>query len=188
MSDSFSKTKRRTGKGMTYFIINSTFATAFGIALFTLSRNECFTTKGSNTPVDPLTPGANNVTEWFNMTCLLGFVFYGMAAVASLGYLTLSPFIQSISGFTERLSRLLTYVVFIAVHVMRFSHTGSVCSGDFLPSEARSDSAVENYMINTGRFFMMYIYVGWIVVPVLLIVMVCIKGDKWAALALDAPK
>ena len=43
-------------------------------------------------------------------------------------------------------------------------------------------------MINTGRFFMMYIILGWVVVPTLLIVMVCLKGDKWAALALDAPK
>ena len=43
-------------------------------------------------------------------------------------------------------------------------------------------------MIATGNFFMMYIVLGWIVVPVLLIVMVCVKGEKWAALALDAPK
>ena len=140
------------------------------------------------TPVDPLTPGANNVTEWFNMTCLLGFLFYGLAAVASLGYLTKSAYIQSISGFLEKLSRMLTYVVFIAVHVMRMSHTGSVCSGDYLPVESRSDEIVSNYLIMTGRFFTMYIILGWIVVPVLLILMVCVKGDKWAALALDAPK
>ena len=188
MSDSFSQNKRRTGKGLTYFVINASFAAAFGLALFTLSRNECFTTKDSKTPVAPDTPGANDVTAWFNATCLLGFSFYGIAAVSSLGYLTLSPFLQSISGFTEKFSRLLTYLVFIAVHVMRLSHTGAVCSGDYLPADARSDAVVQNYMINTGRFFMMYIILGWIVVPVLLIVMVCLKGDKWAALALDSPK
>ena len=43
-------------------------------------------------------------------------------------------------------------------------------------------------MIGTGKFFMFYIVLGWILVPLTLIVMVCIKGDKWAALALDAPK
>ena len=188
MSDSFTVNKRRTGKGVTYFVINAVFASAFGIALFTLGRNECYTTKDSNTPVASTTENANNVTAWFNYTCLLGFVFYGLAATASCGYLTLSPFIQSISGLTEKISRMLTYLVFIAVHVMRLSHTGSVCSGDYLPADARSDEIVDNYMIATGRFFMMYIIAGWVVVPVLLIIMVCIKGDKWAALALDAPK
>ena len=63
-----------------------------------------------------------------------------------------------------------------------------MCSGDYLPAEARSDEVVKNYMIATGRFFTMYIILGWIVVPALLIIMVCLKGDKWAALALDAPK
>ena len=72
---------------------------------------------------------------------------------------------------------------------MRLSHTGSVCSGDFLPAEEFSNDEVrKNYMINTGRFFVMYIILGWTVVPILLIVMVCLRGDKWAALALDAPK
>ena len=128
------------------------------------------------------------MTSWFNATLLLGFIFYAAAATSSLGYLTLSPTLQAISGATEKLARALTYAVFIAVHVMRLSHTGAVCSGDYLPAEARSDEVVQNYMINTGRFFMMYIILGWTVVPLLLIIMVCIKGDKWAALALDAPK
>ena len=79
-------------------------------------------------------------------------------------------------------------MVFVAVHVMRLSHTGSVCSGDYLPMDARSDEVVKHYLISTGKFFMTYIIVGWIAVPILLLIMVCVKGDKWAALALDAPK
>ena len=188
MSDGFVQNKRRTGKGVTYCVINSTFGAAFGLALFTLSRNQCYTTKDSITPVTADTPGANDVTAWFNATCLLGFCFYTAAATSSLGYLTLSPTLQAFSGYTEKLARVLTYVVFIAVHVMRLSHTGSGCSGDYLPSDARSDDVTKHYMISTGRFFTLYIILGWIVVPTLLIVMVCLKGDKWAALALDAPK
>ena len=124
MSDGFVQNKRRTGKGLTYFIINASFAAAFAFALFMLGRNSCYTTKTSNTPVDPLTPGANDVTMWFNITLLLGLSFYGAAAVSSLGYLTLSPTLQAFSGATEKLARVLTYIVFIAVHVMRLSHTG----------------------------------------------------------------
>ena len=188
MSDAFVQNKRRTGKGLTYFIINASFAAAFGCCEFLVTRNECYTIKGSNTPVTAETPGANDVTMWFDITLLLGFCFYGAAAVSSLGYLTLSPTLQAFSGATEKLSRVMTYIVFIAVHVMRLSHTGKVCAGDYLPMDARSDEVVQNYMINTGKFFMMYIILGWCVVPALLIIMVCLKGDKWAALALDAPK
>ena len=85
-------------------------------------------------------------------------------------------FLNTCSGYTEKLARALTYMVFIAVHVMRFSHTGRVCSGDFLP-EGTSDEDAQGYMIATGNFFMTYIVIGWIVVPAMLIVMVCLKGD-----------
>ena len=88
----------------------------------------------------------------------------------------------------EKLSRLLAYCVFIAVHIMRLSHTGAVCSGDYLPEEHRDDSIVSNYMIATGNFFTTYLILGWTVLPALLILLVCVKGDKWAAIALDAPK
>ena len=88
----------------------------------------------------------------------------------------------------EKLSRLLAYCVFIAVHLMRLSHTGAVCSGDYLPVEHRDDSVVNGYMIATGHFFTFYLILGWTVLPALLILLVCIKGDKWAAFALDAPK
>ncbi len=43
-------------------------------------------------------------------------------------------------------------------------------------------------MIATGRFFWSYIILGWTLVPAMLILMVCIKGNAWASLALDAPK
>ena len=119
---------------------------------------------------------------------MLGFVLYCAGAAASLGYLAKSAFIQRFASALEKVSRLCAYTVFIAVHVMRFSHTGAVCSGDYLPSEARDDEVVKGYMIPTGQFFLTYIIIGWIAVPTLLILTVCIKGDKWAALALDAPK
>ena len=193
MSDAFTQNKRRTGKGVSYFLINSGFAALFAFGLFALGRNDCYTMKGSDVPVNPavIPEGTriNNVTAWFNATLTLGFIFYTAAAVSSLGYLTLDARLQNFSAYTEKLSRILTYTVFIAVHVMRLSHTGSVCAGDYLPAEEFSNDEVrKNYMVNTGRFFMMYIILGWTVVPIMLIVMVCLKGDKWAALALDAPK
>ena len=190
--DAFAQNKRRFGKGLAYFIINATFCIFFAIALFTLGRNQCYSIKSSNYPVSEATylamqPNSNNVTAWYNWTCLIGFLFYGIAAVSSLGYLTKSGPLNTCSAYTEKLARMLTYFVFIAVHVMRFSHTGSVCAGDYLQPGV-DDQDVSNYMIATGRFFMMYIILGWIAVPIILIITVCIMGDKWAALALDAPK
>ena len=111
-----------------------------------------------------------------------------MGAVSSFGYITNRKCFKSVAYYIEKVMRFVTYGVFVWVHVMRLSHTGKVCSGDYLPEEARSDDVVKGYMINTGRFFMLYIMLGWCLVPGLLIAMVCIKGDKWAALALDTPK
>ena len=188
MSENFSQNKRRFGKGLSYCMINTGFVVFFAVGALT-TRNQCYTIKGSDFPVDILThPNANDVTAWFNFTCNIGFAFYLLAALSSLGYLTKAGPLNTISIYTEKISRVVTYFVFIAVHVMRLSHTGSVCSGDYLPAEARDDTIVSNYMIATGNFFMTYIIVGWTVVPLLLILMVCLKGDKWAALALDAPK
>ena len=188
MSDAFSQNKRRFGKGLSYCLINTGFTIFFGLALFTLGAKECYTVKGSDVPVTlEMEPDANNTTAWFNFTIMLGFIFYCTAAVSSLGYLTKHGPLNTISTYTEKLSRMLTYTIFIAVHVMRLSHTGKVCSGDYLPDDV-TDEDVQGYMIATGNFFMTYIVLGWIVVPTMLIVMVCIKGNKWAALALDAPK
>ena len=189
MANSFDQNKRRFGKGLTYFIINAAFASMFCLAFLTLGKNECYTIKGSDKPVDPAVyPEANNVQHWYNLTILIGFVFYTVAAVSSLGYLMKAGFLNTLSGYTEKIARLMTYTVFIIVHIMRLSHTGAVCAGDFLPAEQRDDEVVHGYMIKTGNFFMFYIILGWSVVPVLLLLLVCIKGDKWAALALDAPK
>ena len=188
MSDAFRQNKRRLGKGISFCIINSTFAVFFGLALATLGKKSCYTVRGSNVPVDPeIVPDANNTTEWFNLTILLGFLFYTTAALSSLGYMMKHGFLNTCSIYTEKLSRAMTYCIFIAVHVMRLSHTGRVCSGDFLPDTA-TDEDVDDYMIATGHFFMMYIILGWIVVPALLIIVVCFKGESWAALALDTPK
>ena len=188
MSDAFSQNKTRSGKALSYCCINSTFAVVFGLAMFTLGKKECYTTKSSNTPVDPnLVPDAVDVNGWFNGAIVMGFFFYSLAAVASLGYMAKQPMIQAYATPVEKVARFLTYFVFILVHVIRLCHTGRVCSGDYLPDGA-SDEDVDGYMIAAGWFFMMYIVLGWIMVPLLLIIMVCIKGDAWAALALDAPK
>ena len=175
--DAFTQKKSRGGKGYTYCVIYSAFAVLFGLALLTLGGRECYTVKGSNTPVDPnVVPDAIDVNAWFNGTITMGFLFYSLAAIASLGYVQSNQFIQLFAGTIEKTARALTYFVFITVHVMRFSHTGRVCSGDYLP-EGASDEEVEQYMIATGGFFMTYILLGWIMVPLLLIIMVCIKGD-----------
>ena len=190
MSDAFVQNKRRFGKGLSYCAINGAFTAMFGIAVFTLSSNECYTIKGSDKAVSiEEYPNANDVTAWFNFTCLLGFIFYATAALSSLGYLTKQGPLNTLSSYTEKISRMMSYIIFIAVHVMRLSHTGKVASGDYLTEEELSDDSIrEGYLIRTGSFFLTYILLGWVMVPLMLITMVCIKGEKWAALALDAPK
>ena len=185
----FFDVQQKTTWPIPFCIIYSVFCVFFGLAYFTLNRNECYTVKSSNSPVDiTLNPEANNTTAWFNLTLSIGFWSYLGAAVSSLGYLAKSGPLQAITSMTEKFSRYVIYAVFVCVHVMRFCHTGSVCSGDYLPKADRSDSIVQNYNIATGEFFLTYIILGWVAVPALLITVLCIKGDSWAALVLDAPK
>ena len=186
-NNAFKQDKRFYGKGLSYFIINGGFAIFFLLALLGLGHNDCHAVRGSNSPVDPaLYPDSTDVKTWFNSTILLGFVFYTLAAISSLGYIMRAGLLSTISAYTEKVARLLTYAVFICVHIMRLSHVGKVCSGDYVHEDA--DSEGKTYMMATGNFFMTYIFLGWTVVPIMLIVMICIKGDQWAALALDAPK
>ena len=186
---SFNRTKSMGGKGFAYCMINSVFAFLFGLAYFTLSKKDCYTIKGSETPVDiNFHPDATDVKAWYNATLFLGFIFYCAAAVSSLGYAAKGGAILKFASALEKISRMLSYSVFIIAHVMRLSHAGSVCSGDYLPSEVKSDPNLTGYMIPTGRFFTFYIMLGWVFVPTILVVLVCMKGDKWAAVALDAPK
>ena len=106
MPEAFEKTNLQFGKAATFFVINAGFSLMFGLALFILSRNSCHTIRGSDKPVDPhemelLGIEANNVTLWFNLTCFIGFVCYGMGAVSSFGYITNRKCFKSIAFYIE---------------------------------------------------------------------------------------
>ena len=186
----FESNKRRSNKAVYYFCINMVFCAMFAIAFFTLSRNDCWTVRDSEYPVDPhVNPDAVNTTAWFNLTIFLGFLSYGLASLSSVGYFMSPGKLQRYLATTEKTSRYVTYAVFTAVHVMRLSHTGAVCSGDYLTAEDKEDPIVRSYyMIRTGDFLMFYIYAGWIVFPLILILAVCLMGNSIAALAFDSPK
>ena len=143
MSDDFSQNKRKVGKGLSFAIIYATFSVFFGLAYFTLGSNQCYTIKTSDVPVSIVVhPNANDTTAWFTFTLGCGFWSYAFAAGASLGYLSVNATIQKYCEMVEKLCRWIVYGTFIAVHVMRLSHTGSVCAGDYLPSEDRDDLIV----------------------------------------------
>ena len=86
MSDAFDQNKRRFGKAGTLCIINTGFCAFFVIAFLGLGKNECYTVRDSEFPVTPDTPNAINVSWWFNMTIIIGLVFYAIGVFSSLGY------------------------------------------------------------------------------------------------------
>ena len=78
------------------------------------------------------------------------------------------------------------YVIFIGCHVMRFNHAGKVCSGDYIEKGSTIDK--NDYLIATGEWIFTYIIMAWLIVPITLFLLVCMKGKQIASFALTVPK
>ena len=101
---------------------------------------------------DATKEGYINVTKWFRIICGAAFLAYIFASLGSLGYC----FQKAGQRFAslEVYSRYVIYLVFIASHVIRFSHEGRVCAGDFVDS-ATTDWSL--YLYPTGSWLLTYI-------------------------------
>ena len=79
--------------------------------------------------------------------------------------------------------------MFITLHVTRMSHTGAVCSGDYL-TEAEKNNSPSGYLMGTGAFLKYFIIIAWLVYPAMLITTLVVFGPKGKipALILDSPK
>ena len=112
-----------------------------------------------------------NVTFWFKLICWGAFLGYLFAAIGSFGYcLKSGSTLTSMEGY----SRMLIYFIFVMCHVIRFCFAGRVCSGDFVPEGAVVDNS--KYLNYTGDWILTYIIIGWTLMPLLLLFMVCRSG------------
>ena len=114
-----------------YFGVNATYAACFAFFVFGVWSDPCYTVNGTDAPVKKSTKDATNTSNNWKMIMFAAVVVYSLAACSSVS--------QCFSGkWGQRLQicdRYIGYIcigMFIAIHIMRFTHSGAVCSGDYL--------------------------------------------------------
>ena len=110
---------------------------------------------------------------------------YLIGAVGALGHIYPKHKFGRIAVTMDNWTRYFNYVAFVYIHLVRFSHSGLVCSGAYIDHDG-SDQA--NYMIKCGKWFMTYIVVAWCVVPAFLLPLVFWKGRQVGKFVLEESK
>ena len=85
----------------------------------------------------------------------------------------------------DNYTRYLNYFSFVYIHLVRFSHSGLVCSGTYLEHDGTDK---DGYMIRCGKWFMTYIIIAWCVVPAFLLPLVFWKGRAVGKFVLEESK
>ena len=108
----------------------------------------------------------------------LSFINFVRATLAQVAFVTKKWQLLLISYFIFALSLSAMIVLFVLMNIWRFSHSGQVCSGDFIKNRDEDDMTedeLNNYTITEGKFIfvilvLVYLKVG-IEVTILLIAM-----------------
>ena len=81
-------------------------------------------------------------------------------------------------------------LVFISIHITRWTHSGAVCAGDYLTEEQIETIDTSSYLLGTGKFLTYFVIVGWIIYPAFLLTTLIVYGPKGQipAVILDSPK
>ena len=116
------------------------------------------------------------------------FVVYAVTALASVAQCFTGVWGTRLQ-FVNRYCEYVCILMFISLHIMRWTHSGAVCAGDYL-TEAEKQSDVDGYLQGTGTFLTYFIIAGWCIYPAFLIVTLIINGPEGQtpATMLDSPK
>ena len=114
-----------------YFSVNALYAVSFALFVFAVWQDSCYTVNGSNVPVTKGTEGAVNTSNNWNMIMFAAFVVYALQACCSVS----QCFTGKWGTRLQTIDKYMAYIcimMFIALHVTRMTHSGAVCSGDYL--------------------------------------------------------
>ena len=161
---------------------NGAFAAGF-ISYFMFPQEQCYATGTLDVHVEAGTPGAQNITLYYNTSLAIGSILYFFQTIAALSLIAAGPFTDKIAKVEVAL-RPIMYVFFIWIHIVRFSHSGKVCGGTYLAPGA----STEGYLCSLQEFITFYIILGWCVVPITLILLVLYKGQQVGLHVLRIPK
>eukprot|EP00347_Sterkiella_histriomuscorum_P011182 403373435 len=134
-----------------------------------------------------------NVSQRFSLILQLIFIMYMIALVWGIFNLFCNHSLRYINRFFVIILVILSVILFVGSTWARFSHSGRVCSGDFLREETKTiieffsskqDKIYFNYLIQRGELIWSIAVTGWITMAfaiVLIIMMVFFKDtlDRW---------
>ena len=187
----FDKSSRATpARAWFYFIVNALYASAFAIFVFAVWQDKCYTVNGTNTPVTKDTEGAVNTTANWNMIMFVGFLVYTLAACSAVSQCFTGVWGSRLQRI-DRYTNYICFLMFIAIHITRITHSGAVCAGDYLEEQGLDKSnPPAGYLVGTGKFLSTFILIAWIVYPIFLIGTLLYHGPRGQipALILDSPK
>ena len=171
-----------------YFLTNALYAAAFALFVFGVWQDSCWTVNGVNTPVTEATEGAVNTSVNWNLVMTAAFFVYALQAACSVSHCFTGKWGARLQSM-EKYMAYICIMMFIALHVTRMTHSGAVCSGDYL-SDAEKAANPSGYLIGTGQFLKYFIIVAWITSPAFLATTLVIYGPfgKVPAQLLDSPK
>ena len=109
---------------------------------------------------------------------LAAFIIYSFCLFGAVGIFLKPGRTQRIAEVVKNISYYLEYLVIFAVHLVRFCHSGLVCSGHYLTD---ADTDTSNYMIICGKWMLSYIIITWIITPILMLPTICLRGKKAGA-------
>ena len=124
---------------------------------------------------------ATNVNELFLKILILGLIVNILTATSSVWTCCRPNRCLSCDRVFQALVFISNLLFLSLVTVVRFSHTGKVCTGDYMHySEAEDDDTI---LRKEGQFLIVYICVGWIQVAILLAVLFlskCFSRGKYS--------
>ena len=138
------------------------FSVMWGLQCF-IPKNDCYTLPGENCNSSDQSIRVNcesidindpkyadleekpfNVTIFWNFACWFCFILYTLNALGSFGHISPDSKFGSAMLKMDDYTHNLQYVAFVYIHLVRFSHSGMVCSGAYIEHDTTDMSG---YMI-----------------------------------------
>eukprot|EP00347_Sterkiella_histriomuscorum_P009880 403339522 len=169
--------------GWTIFM--AVLAGYFGYYAFNVeNKNQCFVKDNEYFPINPIPigitdiPGVVDVSREFDQVISMFFLqsvtgsFIGFYHVLSIFVFPILLKFSHPVGIFNKLNLALGAGCMMFMHLVRYSHSGKVCSGDYLSLETLSSvqgGEIEGYLVIRGKLMAWYIGAFWTIMALVIV-------------------
>lgn len=168
--------------GWTIFM--AVLAGYFGYYAFNVeNKNQCFVMQDHYQPINPIPMGVTeiagvvDVSKEFDQVISLFFLqsvtgsFIGFYHVLSIFVFPILLKFSYPVGIFNKLNLSFGAGCMVFMHLVRYSHSGKVCSGDYLSQEILSQQGgeIEGYLVIRGKLMAWYIGAFWTVMALIIV-------------------